>query len=178
MLEPEDSSTPKEIFYTKINVLSIGIGVLIPPIIGYFIVLFLTSSFSLIASELWTLTIVWPDMLYAGGIIGGVIGGVITLYEILLFHSKKRPITRGELFPSDLYYIGLLMLFTYVLEFLSEHVLMQIILFLLEVGLFIVIGRNMSKMLLESGKSEPKDQFIDSNISPMEESTTSPVETE
>ena len=178
MQESDISSTPKEIFYTKINVLSIGIGLLIPPIVGYFIVLFLTSSFNLISSELWTLPVIWPEMLYVGGVVGGIIGGVITLFEISLFHSKKRPITQGILFSSDLYYIGMLMLLTYFLEFLSEHVLMQIILFLLEIGLFAVIGRNISKILLETDKTQEKDQSNDSSLSPIEEPSLSSVETE
>ncbi|MHA2347386.1 MAG: hypothetical protein ACXACP_11765, partial [Candidatus Hodarchaeales archaeon] len=150
----------------------------IPPIVGYFIVLFLTSAFNLIATQLWTLPVIWPNMLYIGGILGGLIGGSIALYEISLYHKKERSITRGTLFSSDLYYIGTLMFLTYVLEFLSEHILMQIILFLLEVSLFAIIGWNLTKLLLETDPPQQKVQSHDITVSPSEETSVVPVESE
>ena len=54
-----------------------------------------------------------------------------------------------QLLSSDLLYISLLIILTYVLEFLSESFILHGIFFMLEIGIFIIIGRNISKYTME-----------------------------
>ena len=134
MEKQESENNQKNIEYQSITPTNVAIALLIPPIIGFFIVLFITSLFELIARELWpSLAVIWPEVLYYGGIFGGALGGIVAIAEILMYHSQNRQLTPGKVFPPDLYYIGGIMFLTYVLEFLSESQLLQIILFLLEI---------------------------------------------
>ena len=119
--------------FRDITIINVAIAILIPPIIGYFIILFLTNLLTLISRELWLLTIIWPEILYYGGIGGGFLGGLIAVAEISMYHSQNRPVKLGKIFHPDLYYVGGIMVMTYILEMLSESLLLQGVLFLLEI---------------------------------------------
>jgi len=67
----------------------------------------------------------------------------------LMYNKQKRKITAGKILSPDLYYIFALIGFTYILEFISDSQVPQSILFILEIGFFLIIGWNLSKILLE-----------------------------
>lgn len=148
--EPEIEPIKNLISFKAVNLIYLGIALFIPPIVCYFIVLFTTSSIGVISRQLWTLPIIWPEALYIGGIIGGFLGGLIGVWEISMFHRRKREVTPGKILSPDLYYIITLIGFTYILQFISDSQVPQSILFLLEVGFFLIIGWNLSKILLET----------------------------
>jgi len=147
--EPEQEFNKHLLSYKEINPTTIGIALIIPPVVSFFIVLFITSSFEMIAGQLWSLPIIWPEVLYLGGLTGGFLGGLISIWEISMFNKQKRKITVGKILSPDLYYIFALIGFTYILEFISESSVPQSILFVLEIGFFLIIGWNLSKILLE-----------------------------
>ncbi|PWI49215.1 hypothetical protein CEE45_02420 [Candidatus Heimdallarchaeota archaeon B3_Heim] len=167
-----------QLTYQPINVLNVIIALLIPAVVGYFTVLLITSVFTFISRELWSIPVVWPGILYYGGLIGGVFGGIIAIVEVALFHHKNRQISSGKIIPSDLYYIGVLALFTYVLEFFSESLLLQVVLFILELGFFLVLGWNISKLSLESRISVNKENQLTTGIIPANKASTENTETE
>ena len=98
-----DYSKKNIIGYHELNQITIGMAIIIPSIVGYFIVLFFTSLTELLASRLWNNSIIWPEALYIGGTLGGLIGGGVGLWEIYMFHSKKRKVDSGKIFSQDLY---------------------------------------------------------------------------
>jgi hypothetical protein len=157
--ESEIEPIKNMINFRAINLIFLGIMLIIPPIVCYFIILFATSSIGVISKQLWTLPIIWPEALYIGGIIGGFLGGLIGVWEISMFHRQKRQVTPGKLLSPDLYYILLLIGFTYILQFISDSQVPQGILFLLEVGFFIIIGWNLTKILLETDTKELDQQI-------------------
>jgi hypothetical protein len=65
-----------------------------------------------------------------------------------------------------------------VLEFFSESLLLQVVMFLLELGFFTVLGWNMSKLSLETRISVRKDTILSTGISPVDESSLADAETE
>ncbi len=159
MVEETEKKTIKNpISFKVVNLIYLGIALFIPTIVGYFIVLFTTSSIGVISRQLWVLAIIWPEALYIGGIIGGFLGGLIGVWEISMFHRRKREVTPGKILSPDLYYIITLMGFTYILQFISDSLVPQGILFLLEVGFFLIIGWNLSKILLETDTKELDQQ--------------------
>lgn len=140
---------------TDIPLGTMGYTLLVAPVSSVIIILFITSALAFIARENWANNvIIWPSVLYIGAILGGLIGGIVVCWEIWMSHSNNRPISNPQLLSSDLFYIALLIILTYVLEFLSESFILQGIFFMLEIGLFIVVGRNISKYTLE----KPNDQ--------------------
>ncbi|MCK4848204.1 MAG: hypothetical protein KAT16_04195 [Candidatus Heimdallarchaeota archaeon] len=152
--ELEDKSNKHILSYRGVNLISITVALLIPSIAGFSIVLLITSSFDVIAKQLWSLPVIWPEVLYLGGLLGGFFGGMLGIWEISMFHGKKREIKAGKILSPDLYYIITLMGFTYILQFISDSQVPQSILFFLEIGFFLIIGWNLSKILLET---ETKD---------------------
>ena len=164
--------------YQPLNVLNVIIALLIPTAVGYLSIVLITNLFTFISRDLWSISVNWPEILYLGGLLGGLFGGIIAITEVALFHYKKRKINSGKTLPSDLYYIGVLAVFTYVLEFFSESSLLQIVLFLLELGFFVVLGWNMSKLSLETRISLKKEPVLNTGISPDEESSITDSETE
>ncbi|MHA1945130.1 MAG: hypothetical protein ACXAC6_05185 [Candidatus Hodarchaeales archaeon] len=164
MIEEPDIKTIKNpISFKVVNLIYLGMALFIPPIVCYFIVLFTTSSIGVISRQLWTLPIIWPEALYIGGIIGGFLGGLIGVWEISMFHRRKRQVTPGKILSPDLYYIITLIGFTYILQFISDSQVPQGILFSLEVGFFIIIGWNLSKILLETDTKELDQQVSNTN---------------
>ena len=147
--EPDQEFSQHLLRYQAINPITIGIALLIPPVVSFFIVLFITSSFEMIAGQLWSLPVIWPEVLYLGGLSGGFLGGLLSIWEILMYNKQKRKITAGKILSPDLYYIFALIGFTYILEFISDSQVPQSILFILEIGFFLIIGWNLSKILLE-----------------------------
>ena len=93
--------------------------------------------------------IIWPPALFVGGTLGGGIGGIVASWEIRAAINENSAITPFQLFPPDLFYLSLLVLLTYVLEMISESIIFQILLFVLEIAWFVVIGRNISKLVLK-----------------------------
>ncbi len=148
--KPEQESNKNLLSYQKVNPISIGIALFIPSAVCFFMVLFVTSSFEVIAGQLWSLPIIWPEVLYIGGLSGGFLGGLLGIWEISRFNNQKREITPGKVFSPDLYYLIALIAFTYILEFISDSQVPQSILFLLEIGFFLIIGWNLTKILLET----------------------------
>ena len=148
--EPEEKIIKTKIGYKTINLIYLGMALLIPTIVSYFIVLFFTSSIGVISRQLWTLPIIWPEQLYLGGIIGGFLGAIVGILDIWMVNNRDREIRPGKMLSPDLYYIIILIGFTYVLQFISDSLVPQIIFFLLEIGIFLIIGWNLSKILLET----------------------------
>ena len=176
---PQSEKDQNNTGYQDITLITVATALLIPPIMGYFIVLLFTSLFEAIGREIWsTVPIIWPDILFFGGIFGGLIGGIIALIEIILYHYQNRNTMPGKIFSPDLYYTGGLMVFTYVLEFISESQILQAILFLLEILFFIVIGWNISKMLLETNIVSKDDTTTKSTILPIDNDQIDSVEVE
>ncbi|MHA2227507.1 MAG: hypothetical protein ACXAC8_19980 [Candidatus Hodarchaeales archaeon] len=133
---------------------SVAIALLLAPLTSYLIVSGFVILITIISNEQWPLTIIWPPALYEGGIIGGFIGGLLTFWELRKAIDNNKPLLPGKLFPSDLFYLGMLVLLTYVLEFLSESLIIQGIFFLLEIAFFTVIGRNISKIMLRTTETK------------------------
>jgi hypothetical protein len=92
-----------------------------------------------------------------GGIVGGIIGAIMVYGEIWLAKDKKIEATAPQIMSPDLFYIGGLALIVYFLEILSESIILQGILFILEIGWFSILCWNISKTVLEDyfrGKEE------------------------
>ena len=138
---------------------NLAIAIVLAPLSSFLIVSFFTIAINVISRELWSSSsIIWPQLIYVGGIIGGTIGGIVVYWEIRIAQSKNSSLSPVQLFPPDLFYLGLLFTLTYVLEMLSESLILQGFLFLLEIAWFVVIGRNISKKTLEtSEKTEDSD---------------------
>ncbi|MHA2137371.1 MAG: hypothetical protein ACXACW_06215 [Candidatus Hodarchaeales archaeon] len=167
-----------ELTYQPLNILNVIIALLIPTAVGYLSIVLLTNLFTFISRGLWSIPVIWPEILFLGGLLGGLLGGMIAITEVAFFHYKDRKITSGKTLPSDLYYIGVLAVFTYVLEFFSESLLLQVVMFLLELGFFTVLGWNMSKLSLETRISVRKDTILSTGISSVDESSIADAETE
>ncbi len=166
--EHEQESNKHLLKYQKINPISIGIALFIPSAVGFFMVLFITSSFEVIAGQLWSLPIIWPEVLYIGGFSGGFLGGLLGIWEISRFNKQKREITAGKILSPDLYYLSALIAFTYILEFISDSQVPQSILFLLEIGFFLILGWNLSKILLERETKTFDQQLPKTDMNQME----------
>ena len=166
--EPEQESNKNLLSFQKVNPISIGIALFIPSAVGFFMVLFVTSSFEVIAGQLWSLPIIWPEVLYIGGLSGGFLGGLLGIWEISRFNNQKREITPGKVFSPDLYYLIALIAFTYILEFISDSQVPQSILFLLEIGFFLILGWNLSKILLEIETKTFDQQLPKTDMNQME----------
>jgi membrane protein implicated in regulation of membrane protease activity len=145
----------------KVTFWDMALAIIIAPITSFFIILLLTNVINFISREDWDLPIIWPPELFIAGLIGGFIGGIITFWEIRMVQNNKRDLIPGKLFSPDLLYIGGLAVLTYFLEILSESLLLQGLLFLLEIAWFIVLGWNISKLSLERPKKEEKNKTED-----------------
>jgi len=166
--KPEQEYNKHLLSYQKVNPISIGIALFIPSAVGFFMVLFITSSFEVIAGQLWSLPIIWPEVLYIGGLSGGFLGGLLGIWEISRFNEQKREITPGKILSPDLYYLIALIAFTYILEFISDSQIPQSILFLLEIGFFLIIGWNLTKILLETETKTFNQQLPKTDMNLME----------
>ncbi len=154
--ETEKPQDPTKIL-THIPLGTMGYTLLVALISGVIIILFITSAIAFIARENWAdNVIIWPSTLYIGAILGGLIGGIVVCWEIWMSYSTNRPISNPKLLSSDLFYITMLIILTYVLEFLSESLILQGIFFMLEFAIFIVIGRNISKYMMERSNDQGK----------------------
>lgn len=149
-VQPNNSASSKDIPWV-----SFAYVLLVAPVSCYFILLLLTSGIGFIARENWpSNVIIWPQALFVGGILGGFLGGGIVCWEIWMNYANDRPITPPQLLSSDLLYIGVLFILTYLLEFLSESLSLQGLFFILEAAFFLVIGRNISKYMLEKPNTQ------------------------
>ncbi|UCG90206.1 MAG: hypothetical protein JSU57_00330 [Candidatus Heimdallarchaeota archaeon] len=105
--------------------------------------------------------IIWPPALYFGGIIGGIIGGLLAYWEIRTELSKNSSLKPVPLFSSDIFYLGLLTLLIYVLEILSESIILQGLLFILEIAFFTVIGRYISRLTVSVSETSTESDITD-----------------
>jgi hypothetical protein len=145
--KPNTESSEKS---KKISQGDLVLAIIVAPVTSICLVIFITSGIQFIAQEQWSgVPILWPPALYLGGIIGGIIGGIVAFVEIRAFINQDQSLSPIQLFSSDLFYLTLLILLTYVLELLSENLIFQGILFILEIAVFVVIGRNISRKSLE-----------------------------
>ncbi|MFX0015409.1 MAG: hypothetical protein ACFE98_12530 [Candidatus Hermodarchaeota archaeon] len=137
----------------------ITLAIVLAPFTSAVLVIFATEVIDLISQEQWAnVPIIWPPLLYIGGIVGGTIGGFVALMELRSVQYKNSALRPTKLFSPDIFYLGLLITLTFMLEMLSESELLQGLLFILEVLFFIVIGRNISRKSLEiSSTSEETD---------------------
>ena len=166
--EQEQEPKNRLLSYREITPISISIALIIPSVVGYFFVLFITSSLKVIAGQLWSLPIIWPEVLFIGGLSGGFIGGLLGIWEISMFNKQKREITPGKFLSPDLYYTIALIGFTYILEFISDSQVPQSILFFLEIVFFLIIGWNLSKILLETETKEFNQQLSKTDTNQVE----------
>ncbi|UCE13722.1 MAG: hypothetical protein JSV04_00770 [Candidatus Heimdallarchaeota archaeon] len=148
MNSDNEESQPQHQLLKDYSLWNLGLATAIASLSSFLIVLAFTTALSFISRELWTEMIIWPPALFIGGGVGGGIGGILASWEIRTAINEKSKITPFQLFPPDLFYLSILVLLTYVLEMLSESLILQILLFVLEIALFIVIGRNISKLTL------------------------------
>ena len=127
-----------------------ALALILAPLSCFTLVFFITNGIDFIAQEQWAgVPIIWPSMLYLGGIVGGTIGGIVAFLEVRAYTNQKQSLGTVQLFSSDLFYLFLLVLLTYVLEMLSENLVFQGLLFIFEIAFFIVIGRNVSRKSIE-----------------------------
>ncbi|MFX0173894.1 MAG: hypothetical protein ACFE9L_18575 [Candidatus Hodarchaeota archaeon] len=141
---------------TKVTFWNMVLAFISAPITSFMVIVFITNVITFISREDWNLPIIWPPELFIAGIIGGLIGGFITLLEIMMVQANKRDLIPGQLFPPDLLYIGGLAVLTYFLEIISESLLIQILLFLLEIAWFVILGWNISKVFLGGQEKQEK----------------------
>lgn len=152
---------------TNISPWNFFLAVLLAPLTSYFIVVFFTSVLDLISREQWPIyTVIWPPAIYFGGITGGTVGGFLAFWEIRQNSDSNNSLIEARLFTQELLYLGLLTILTYILEILSESIILQTFLFILEIAFFIVIGRNISKLTLKFSISSEnsKDTEEDSEL--------------
>jgi len=157
---PYNSSEEPE----NISLGNLVLTIILAPLSSFCLVFFVTKGIEFIAQEQWPgVPVLWPPILYLGGIAGGTIGGIVAFLEIRANLNHKQSLTPVQLFSSDLFYLFLLMLLTYVLELLSENVVFQGIFFILEIAFFVVIGRNISRKSIEMliMTEDPEDQKTD-----------------
>lgn len=133
------------------------------PLTNFFIVLFFISVVDIISREQWSLLIIWPPALYVGGIIGGILGGLLAYWEIRIVLSKDSSLKPVTLFSSDIFYLGLLIILTYVLEILSESVILQGLLFILEIAFFTVIGRYINRVIVSISEMSENTNITDAD---------------
>lgn len=146
----DDNPTESSELSEEISQGSLLLAIISAPLISICIVILITNGIQFIAQEQWAgVPILWPPVLYLGGIVGGTIGGIVTFIEIRTIINQNQRLSSVPLLSSDLFYLTLLMLLTYVLELLSENLLFQGMLFILEIAFFVVIGRNISRKSLE-----------------------------
>jgi hypothetical protein len=165
MKTDDDNSTESSDNSEEISQGNLLLAIILAPLISICIVIFITNGIQFIAQEQWAgVPILWPPVLYLGGIVGGTIGGIVTFIEIREIIDQNRPLNPVPLFSSDLFYLTLLMLLTYVLELLSENLIFQGILFIFEIAFFVIIGRNISRKSLEimTLTEEAENQKIES----------------
>ncbi|MFX0123905.1 MAG: hypothetical protein ACFFAE_09725 [Candidatus Hodarchaeota archaeon] len=158
--KPNNTSQKTE----DISLTNLVLAIILAPVSSFGIIIFFTSAIQFIAQEHWSqIPIIWPPALYLGGIIGGTIGGLIAYIEIRSFLKQNHSLSSVQLFSSDLFYVSLLILLTYILELLSESLLFQGLLFILEIAFFTVIGRNISRKSVEilTMTEEPEIQETD-----------------
>ncbi len=144
-----DSHTPSSLIksFSLWNFILAGV---LAPLTCYFIVFFFTSVVDFISREQWPhLPVIWPPAIYTGGIIGGTVGGFLVIWETRQKLDSNSPLEHAQLFTQDLLYLGLLAILTYILEILSESIILQALLFIFEIACFIVIGRNISRLTLK-----------------------------
>ena len=154
--ETEKPQDPTKI-QTNIPIGTMGYELLVALISSVIIIIFITSAIAFIARDNWPdNVIIWPPLLYTGAMLGGLMGGIVVCWEIWMNYSTNRPISNLKLLSSDLLYITALIILTYVLEFLSESFILQGIFFILEIAIFIVIGRNISKYTMEKTNDRGK----------------------
>ncbi|MFW9906134.1 MAG: hypothetical protein ACFFFH_17575, partial [Candidatus Thorarchaeota archaeon] len=78
-INPNESSKSSE----EISLGNLVLAIILAPLTSICIVLFITNGIQFIAQEQWSgIPILWPPVLYLGGIVGGTIGGIVTLIEI------------------------------------------------------------------------------------------------
>ena len=152
---------PETYTLTDIPLLNLILAMLIAPISGFLIVLFITSLIGVVSRELWSLQILWPPLLFVGGVVGGIIGAIMVCGEIWLVKDEKMEIIEPQIISPDLFYIGGLALIVYILEILSESIFLQGILFILEIGWFSILCWNLSKSVLEEYFTKKEEQVID-----------------
>ncbi|MHA2202961.1 MAG: hypothetical protein ACW991_04675, partial [Candidatus Hodarchaeales archaeon] len=77
--ESYDTSQKSE----EISLWNLTLAIVLAPLSSFCIVAFFTSAIQFIAQEQWPrVPIIWPPVLYLGGIVGGAIGGLIAFIEI------------------------------------------------------------------------------------------------
>ena len=152
-------SDKQQLRLKKITWFNYVIDLLNWPLRCYLIVFLFTSGIGIITRETWPNIIRWPIALFYGGVLGGLIGGIILCWEIWMDYSDKKAITPPQLLSSDLLYLLVLFLLTYLLEFLSESISLQGLFFILYIAFFLVIGRNIGKYSME--KPETRKDILD-----------------
>ena len=117
--------------------------------VSFALLVLFTSLLNLLALGEWTNLIIWPPMLYLGGIIGGVLGGSITSYQIMKVSKENNRLKPRELVAPELIYVGAIIALVYLMEGLSEGVVVQVLLFSLEILWFTILCRNLTTIMYE-----------------------------
>lgn len=119
---------------------------------SFIIVFFIIGIFDYLARQepsFSSLPVIWPALIYVGAVLGSLLGGIIAYWEIWRWISNEITFTPGKLASTDLVYVLGLFILTYILEVFSESIILQGIMFLLELVFFMVWGRNIVKIISE-----------------------------
>ncbi len=143
----------------EIPPLNLIISMIIAPISSILIIFFVTSIIELISRDQWSVQIVWPPLVFIGAFIGGITGSIILYGEIWLIKNEKIDLIRPQLLSSDLLYITAIGVIVYILEIFSESLILQGILFLLEIVWFSVLSWNIGKNVLQDYFTRKADKF-------------------
>jgi hypothetical protein len=84
---PYNSSEEPE----NISLGDLVLAIVLAPLSSFCLVFFVTNGIEFIAQEQWPgVPVLWPPILYLGGIVGGTIGGIVAFLEIRTVINQKK----------------------------------------------------------------------------------------
>jgi len=153
LMSLDESDSSKDIIPQKSSFpLNPLLAIIFTCISSFIIVFLIMSIFDYLARQepsFSNLPVIWPALIYAGAVLGSLLGGIIAYWEIWRWISDEIAFSPGKLASVDLAYVFGLLILTYILEVFSESIILQGIMFLLELALFMVWGRNIVKIIVE-----------------------------
>lgn len=151
----------------EIPTAQLAISMALAPLSSFSIVLILTNVINLISRQEFDEPIIWPQLVFIGAILGGSLGALIAYWEIRISQKNNQSMRPGKILSIDLAYIFGLAGLIYLLEIISESLILQGLLFLCEIAWFTVLGLNISKVTFEipskgnESKKDPENEKIE-----------------